>query len=57
LNKDTKQNPNIEYELVWGNLIWGCVLVETIIAPVYFFGWSLWEPIGVKPKIKSEVAE
>jgi len=36
---------DIEYEVCWGNVIWGCVLAETIIAPIYFFGFSMFNPI------------
>lgn len=46
LNSDDKRNPDIEYEIVWGNVFWGVVLVETIIAPIYFFGFHLFEPVG-----------
>ncbi|OGZ97606.1 MAG: hypothetical protein A3I44_02915 [Candidatus Sungbacteria bacterium RIFCSPLOWO2_02_FULL_51_17] len=55
LNQNEKQNPNIQYELILGNLIWGVVLVETVIAPVYFFGFSLFEPVGPKSDIKGKV--
>jgi len=48
IDKDDVKDPDIEYELVVGNLVWGCFLVETIIAPVYFFGFDLWEPVGKK---------
>lgn len=51
LNIADKKNDNIEYNLIIGNVIWGIVLVETIIAPVYFFGFSLYEPVGVKGKV------
>ena len=36
------------YELSIGNVVWSFILVETVIAPVYFVGWSLWNPIGSK---------
>jgi len=48
INKDDEKDPDIEYELVVGNLVWGCLLVETIVAPVYFFGFDLYEPVGKK---------
>ena len=47
LTKDTK-DPDIKYKPIWGNVIWGCLLFETIIAPVYFFGFSMYEPVGRK---------
>lgn len=55
INTDAKKNPNIEYEIIWGNMIWGCILAETVIAPVYFFGFSLFEPVGPKLPIKGQV--
>ena len=48
LNKESKQNPNIEYELIIGNVVWSILLGETIVAPIYFCGFSLFEPIGKK---------
>jgi len=48
INDDEKKNPNIQYEVIWGNVVWGAILVETIVAPIYFFGFSLWEPVGKK---------
>ena len=38
----------VHYEFVVGNLIWSIILLETIIMPVYFLGWSIYEPIGEK---------
>jgi hypothetical protein len=43
-NKD----PCIKYELSAGNLIWSIVLIETIVAPIYFWGWSLFNPVSAK---------
>ena len=53
LNSNDKKNDAIEYKVIWGNVIWGCILVETLVAPVYFFGFSLFEPVG--PKLAGEV--
>ncbi len=57
LNEDGKKNPDIQYEAIWGNVFWGVVLFETIIAPIYFFGFSLFEPVGKKPVIKGQVVK
>jgi len=46
LNKDEIRNPDIQYKLVWGNIIWGCIFFETFIAPIYFFGFDIWEPVA-----------
>lgn len=48
LNKDEVRDPNIKYRLVKGNVFWGIALSETIAAPIYFFGFSLYEPVGKK---------
>lgn len=47
LNQTDMRNPKLAYRTVWGNVFWGVVLVETVIAPVYFFGFSLFEPVGL----------
>jgi len=36
----------IRYEPIIGNVIWGVILIETVIAPIYFFGFSMYEPVG-----------
>ena len=56
-NKDEKRNPNIQYELSWGNIILGVVLFETIVAPIYFYGFSMWEPVGKKTEIVEQVVK
>ena len=56
LNESKMKNDNVEYRMVIGNAIWGVFLCETIVAPVYFFGFSLYEPVGKKGEvIKGEV--
>lgn len=52
LSADEDHNPKIKYEVVWGNVFWSIVFAETIIAPLYFGGFSLFQPIGPMPKIK-----
>lgn len=55
LNQDEKKNPDIQYEVCWGNVIWGAVLVETVVAPIYFFGFDMFEPVQKKPSIKGQI--
>jgi hypothetical protein len=38
--------PGVEYELCAGNIIWSCILSETIIAPVLLTGVGLYEPVN-----------
>ena len=55
-NSEDKKNPDIEYRIIAGNVVWSCILVETIIAPIYFICFSLYEPVGVKDKNKPKGA-
>jgi hypothetical protein len=50
INQDDKKDPTIKYEPSWGNIIWGCILCETIIGPIYFFGFDMFEPVEKKTK-------
>lgn len=55
-NESEKRNPDVEYHLCVGNVVWGIILIETVVFPVYFFGFSLYEPIGRKGEtIKGQV--
>jgi len=47
LNKDEVKAPNVRYRVVVGNLVWSVLLGETIIAPIYFIGFDLFEPVGL----------
>ena len=46
INKGEKRNPDIEYRLIIGNIGWSVILAETVIAPIYFWGFSIYEPVG-----------
>ncbi len=47
-NESSNKNPNIEYRVIAGNVIWSIILIETIIFPIYFIGFSLFEPVYIK---------
>lgn len=55
-NESRKKNPDIEYRVIIGNVVWSCILVETIIAPIYFICFSLYEPVGSKDPSKPKGA-
>ena len=40
--------PEVQYQIIWGNVIWGIILSETVIVPIYIFGFSIFEPVGLK---------
>ncbi|MCW8965775.1 MAG: hypothetical protein OQK82_03680 [Candidatus Pacearchaeota archaeon] len=46
-NKE-KRDPNVNYELCVGNVVWTVILCETLVMPLYFVGWSIMEPVSVK---------
>ena len=48
LNVNSKRNDNIQYRTIIGNVVWSILLCETLVAPIYFIGFSLYEPVGVK---------
>lgn len=59
LAKDTtidgvaKPDPCRTYEIIWGNVMLSIVFSETIIAPIYFFGFSILDPTDtIKPGCK-----
>lgn len=47
-NSDTHKSNNVCYEVSFGNVVWSFILIETLIAPVYFTGWSIMNPVRVK---------
>jgi len=47
-NQPTQSSKNVCYEVSVGNVVWSILLIETIIAPVYFVGFSLYNPVNVK---------
>lgn len=44
-------NPNIEYKIIIGNVVWSIILIETVVFPVYFIGFSIYEPVGKKGSV------
>lgn len=47
-NEDTAKSKDMCYEVSVGNVVWSVILIETIVFPIYFIGWSLWNPVGPK---------
>ena len=41
------KNDSVEYELVPGNVILSIILCETIIVPIQYGGYYLFEPVGL----------
>ena len=43
-----EKNICIKYNVSIGNVLLGAVLIETIIAPIYFFGFDMFNPSAIK---------
>lgn len=48
LNMDKYRSDNVCYDVSIGNVIWSVILIETVIAPVYFVGFSIFNPVRMK---------
>ena len=57
LNKDTMQNPDINYEISIGSVIAAVIFCETIIVPLYVVLVDLYQPVSPKTgkEIKGQV--
>ncbi len=47
-NQSTDKSDKVCYELSVGNVVWSIILIETIVMPIYFIGFSLFNPVAVK---------
>lgn len=47
-NDGSNKSKNACYEISIGNVVWSVILIETIIGPLYFVGWSLYNPVRLK---------
>ena len=48
LNSQTEKSDAMCYRAIFGNAIWALLLAETIVGPIYFVGFDLYEPYRVK---------
>lgn len=47
-NDSSSRSKNVCYEISVGNVIWSIILAETVIFPIYFVGWSIYNPTRLK---------
>ena len=47
-NESSSRSKNVCYEVSVGNVVWSIILIESIIFPVYFVGWSIYNPTRLK---------
>ena len=45
LNKDEVKCEGVQYKIIGGNIFWAIIFSETIVAPLYFFLFDLYEPL------------
>lgn len=48
VNESEMKNPKIQYEISGWSIFWSVVFCETIVVPIYFIGWDLYQPIAAK---------
>lgn len=48
INEESKKSNDMCYETSIGNVVWSILLIETIVAPIYFIGFSIQNPVGPK---------
>ncbi len=48
LNESSSRSKDVCYSMSVGNVVWSIILVETIFFPVYFIGFSIYNPIRLK---------
>ncbi len=53
-NESTDKSKNVCYKISVGNVIWSILLVGTVIAPVYFIGFDLWNPVRLKKNVNDD---
>ena len=54
-SKNDVKNDKIQYKRNTWSIVSGIILVETVIVPIYQFGFNLYEPVGVKDKNSSKI--
>lgn len=47
-----KKVDGVHYEVSTGNVVWSILLAESIVAPVYFLGFSLYEPVCLESEVQ-----
>ena len=47
-DKDEKQLDTVVYKISAGNVFWAVIFSETIIVPIYFVGWDIYQPVRLK---------
>ena len=43
-----EKDPCVKYQVSVGNIVWSCILAETVVVPVCVVLWFLYQPVGPK---------
>ena len=47
-NENSEKSSKVCYEISVGNVVWSILLIETVVMPIYFIGFSLFNPVSAK---------
>lgn len=47
-NQNASKSEKVCYDISVGNVVWSIIGFDSVILPVYFAGFSLFNPVGVK---------
>lgn len=53
-NAERCHDRNVYYEPSIGNVVWSVILVETLVMPIYFTGWSIMIPVEPKEQVNEQ---
>lgn len=48
INHQEEKREDVKYKVCVGNVVWSVILSETVIAPVLFTGYAIYEPVELK---------
>lgn len=53
-NESTDRSKDVCYKISVGNVVWSIILAETLVAPIYFIGFSLYNPVRMKKDVNDQ---
>lgn len=48
LNESEVHDSRVQYQPSMSSITWALILCETVVVPIYVFGFAMYEPIGPK---------
>ena len=56
-DKADEKRECVNYELQWGNIVWSAIFMPSVIIPLYFIGFSIYEPVSVNQECLDNLKE